>query len=40
VEDFFNYVAVLVSIVIGLGVIRVLSQLSEAIQARDQQWNC
>jgi hypothetical protein len=33
VEDSFNYVAVLVSIVIGLGVTRVLSQLSEAISS-------
>jgi hypothetical protein len=39
VEDSFNYVAVLVSIVIGLGVTRVLSQLSEAIQAQDRQRN-
>ena len=31
--DGFNYVAVLVSIIIGLGITRVLSQLSEALQA-------
>ena len=31
-SDAFNYVSVLVSIVIGLGVTRVLSQLSDAIQ--------
>jgi hypothetical protein len=39
VEDSFNYVAVLVSIVIGLGVTRVLGQLSEAIQAQHRQGN-
>jgi hypothetical protein len=33
VEDSFNYVAVLISIVIGLGVTRVLTGLSDAIQA-------
>ena len=38
-EDSFNYVAVLVSIVIGLGVTRVLSQLSEAIQAQQRPRN-
>ena len=32
-NDSFNYVAVLVSIVVGLGVTRVLSQISEVIQA-------
>jgi len=31
-DDAFNYVAVLVSIIIGLGVTKVLSQLSEALQ--------
>ena len=31
-SDAFNYVSVLVSIVIGLGVTRVLNQLSDAIQ--------
>jgi hypothetical protein len=36
-DDAFNYVAVLVSIVIGLGVTRVLSQLSEALQADDRR---
>jgi hypothetical protein len=39
VQDSFNYVAVLVSIIIGLGVTRVLSQLSEAIQAQDRHRN-
>lgn len=38
-EDSFNYVAVLVSIVIGLGMTKVLSQLSEAIQAQDRKRN-
>ena len=33
VNDAFNYVAVLVSIVVGLAVTRVLSQISEVIQA-------
>jgi hypothetical protein len=33
VEDSFNYVAVLVSIVIGLGLTRVLTGLSNAIEA-------
>jgi hypothetical protein len=36
-DDAFNYVAVLVSIVVGLGVTRVLSQLSEALQADDRR---
>lgn len=38
-DDAFNYVAVLVSIVIGLGITRVLSQLSETIQAQDRRRN-
>ena len=38
-EDSFNYVAVLVSIVIGLGLTRVLSQLSEVIQAQNRPLN-
>ena len=33
----FNYVAVLISIVLGLGVTRVLSQISEVIQAGSRQ---
>jgi len=37
VNDSFNYVAVLVSIVVGLGVTRVLSQISEGIQAGSRQ---
>jgi hypothetical protein len=37
VDDSFNYVAVLVSIVIGLGVTRILSQLSEAIQVENRR---
>jgi hypothetical protein len=36
VDDSFSYVAILVPIVIGLGVTRVLGQLSEAIQAQDR----
>src|SRR5438128_8826285 len=36
-NDSFNYVAVLVSIVVGLGVTRVLSQISEVIQAGSRQ---
>jgi hypothetical protein len=39
VNDAFNYIAVLVSIVLGLGVTLVLSQLSEAIQAQDRERN-
>jgi hypothetical protein len=39
VEDSFNYVAVLVSIVLGFGVTKVLGQLSETIQAQDRQRN-
>src|SRR6266568_4424468 len=35
--DSFNYVAVLISIVIGLGVTRVLTGLSDAIQAGNRQ---
>ena len=38
-NDAFNYIAVLVSIVLGLAVTRVLSQLSEAIQAHARQRN-
>jgi len=37
VNDSFNYVAVLVSIVVGLGLTRVLSQISEVIQAGSRQ---
>jgi hypothetical protein len=37
--DSFNYVAVLVSIIIGLGITRVLSQLSEAIQVENRESN-
>jgi len=36
VDDSFNYVAVLVSIIVGLGLTRVLSQLSETIQVQDR----
>ncbi len=36
-NDSFNYVAVLISIVVGLGVTRVLSGLSEVIQAGNRQ---
>jgi hypothetical protein len=36
-NDSFNYVAVLISIVLGLGVTRVLSGLSDAIQAGNRQ---
>lgn len=36
-NDAFNYVAVLVSIVVGLAVTRVLSQISEVIQAGSRQ---
>jgi hypothetical protein len=37
VDNSFNYVAVLVSIVLGLGVTRVLSQLSETIQIQNRR---
>ena len=36
-DDSFNYVAVLVSIIIGLGLTRVLSGLSEAMQAGNRR---
>src|SRR5438552_19102458 len=36
-NDSFNYVAVLVSIVVGLGVTRVLNQIKEGIQAGSRQ---
>ena len=35
-SDAFNYVAVLVSIVLGLGITRVLGQLSEIIQKQNR----
>jgi len=37
VNDSFNYLAVLVSIVVGLGITRVLSQISEVIQVGSRQ---
>lgn len=38
-EDSFNYVSVLISIVIGLGLTRVLTQLSEVIQVQNRPLN-